>query len=143
MHNLRVKTQAKAADMRDGDWLGALLIATAVTVALWFVPYAAYLTYPIRLLVTFLHEGAHALAALLTGGAVHHIGIYPDGSGVTQTLGGLYLVTVSSGYIGATLYGAALLAALRRGAKGRVLLLVTGVFIGLLTLGFVRNAFGF
>jgi len=41
-----------------------LLIATAISVVLWFVPYAEVLTYPFRIFVTFIHEGGHALAAL-------------------------------------------------------------------------------
>ena len=33
-----------------------LLLATAITVALYFIPLADYLVYPIRLFVTFIHE---------------------------------------------------------------------------------------
>lgn len=132
--------------IRDGGGMTTLLIACALTVALWFVPYAAFLTYPIRLLVTFLHEGGHALAALLTGGVVDFIKVFPDGSGVTGTRGGLEIAIVSAGYLGATLYGAALIALVRRRARGRTLLLLTGVSIALLTLAFIRpwaNLFGF
>lgn len=38
-----------------------------------FVPYGAFLLYPLVLLVTFLHELGHAALALLTGGDVHGI----------------------------------------------------------------------
>jgi hypothetical protein len=44
-----------------------LLIATLITLALWFIPFASVLTYPFRLFVTFIHEGGHALAACLNG----------------------------------------------------------------------------
>ena len=131
---------------RSGAALWTLLLACAATALLWFVPYAALVTYPIRLLVTFLHEGGHALAALATGGAVRGIEVYADGSGVTWTQGGLSLAVVSAGYLGATLYGALLIALLRRGVAGRTLLLATGIWVGLLTVGFVRpwsNPFGF
>ena len=53
-----------------------LLIATVITLVLWFLPFADYLVYPIRLFVTFIHErparvgeviateaGGHALLA--------------------------------------------------------------------------------
>lgn len=116
-----------------------LLAACAVTVLLYFIPYAEFLTYPIRMLVTFLHEGGHALMTLLTGGMVSSISIFPDGSGVTWSRGGIRFLITSSGYLGATLYGAALIYALRTGRlSGRTVLLATGVVIGLLTVCFVR-----
>jgi hypothetical protein len=130
-----------------GSGLPTLLAACALTGLLWFVPYASLVTYPIRLLVTFLHEGGHALAALATGGAVAFIRIFPDGSGVTGTRGGSEIAIVSAGYLGATLYGALLLALGRgEGRRSRGLLLSTGGFVGALTLLFVRpwdNLFGF
>ena len=130
----------------DRGALRTLLVACAITAVLWFLPYAAFLTYPIRLLVTFLHEGGHALAALATGGAVTGMAVYPDGSGVTYTQGGWRLAILPAGYLGATVYGAGLLALLRRRLTGRTLLMITAVSVGLLTLLFVRpwaNLFGF
>lgn len=111
-----------------------LITACALTVLLWFVPYAGLITYPIRLLGTFLHEGGHALATVLTGGMVSGIGIEPDGSGVTLSRGGLRLLILPAGYLGAASYGALLLALVRRNWDGRRLLLATGVLIGALAL---------
>ena len=115
-----------------------LIIAALITAALYFVPYLSFLTYPIRLLVTFIHEGSHALAALVTGGHVASLIIRPDGSGVTWSAGGVAPFVASAGYLGATLFGALLIAALRRGIAARHLLLLTGTIIGLLTLCFAR-----
>jgi len=88
-----------------------LLIATLVTLALWFVPYSNYLLYPLRLFVTFIHESGHALAAILSGGSVASLTVHPDGSGVTFTrdapLWG-WLV-LSGGYLGTALFGALML----------------------------------
>lgn len=120
-----------------------LLLAGLLTIALYFIPYAGFVTYPLRLLVTFIHEGSHALAALLTGGIPHSMAIQPDGSGVTMTSGGWGIIISSAGYLGATFYGAALIAALRRGVPGRTLLLITGAIVGLMTLLLTRNLFGF
>lgn len=119
-----------------------LLIAAAITIALYFVPYAGYVTYPIRLLVTFIHEGSHALMALLTGSPVEAIAIMPDGSGVTLTRPNNIissLLTSSAGYLGATLYGAILVGLLRRGISGRRLLFGTAIAVGLVTLGALKG----
>jgi hypothetical protein len=116
-----------------------LLVAVAATVVLQFIPYVHFLMYPLRLLVTFIHEGSHAMAAVLTGGHVRTLLLQMDnGSGVTYSGGGIGPVVSSAGYLGATLYGTLLLAALRRGVAGRRLLAFTGALIGALTLFFVR-----
>ena len=47
-----------------------LLVAATLSVVLWFIPYAEILTYPFRIFVTFINEGGHAIAALLTGNSV-------------------------------------------------------------------------
>ena len=44
-----------------------LLLAAILSIALWFIPFAEILSYPFRIFVTFIHEGGHAVAALLTG----------------------------------------------------------------------------
>src|SRR5436853_329886 len=50
-----------------GPPVRTLLIALALTVALWFIPYADALTYPLRLFATFIHQASHALAGFLVG----------------------------------------------------------------------------
>src|SRR5215210_6740506 len=89
-----------------------LLIATVLTIALWFIPFADYLVYPIRLFVTFIHEGSHALAGLLTGGSVKSLTIGSDGSGVVYSVpSGWFgaILTSSAGYLGTTAFGVLLL----------------------------------
>ena len=131
-----IKTPSRSA-------LGTLLGACALTVALWFVPVASFALYPLRLFVTFIHEGSHAVAATLTGGTAYRIEIQPDASGDTLTAGGWGIVIVMAGYLGATAYGAALLALARRPGSARVVLAVSGLIVALLDLLLVRNPFGF
>lgn len=64
--------------------------------------------YPIRLLVTFLHELGHALGALITGGKVLALQINDDGSGWTTTSGGSLGIILMGGYLGSALLGNAL-----------------------------------
>lgn len=104
-----------------------LLFAALLTIALWFIPYAGILTYPFRLFVTFIHEGGHALAALLTGNSVRSLSVSIDGSGLTETLipqGGLFsqMFISSAGYLGAMLFGALLLWLIRHRVKARFIL---------------------
>lgn len=116
-----------------------LLIAAAATIALWYIPFLSVLSYPFNIFVTFIHEGGHALAALLTGNAVASLSVATDGSGLTYTTqGGLVSQTIvsSAGYLGAMAYGALLLFLIRRAVAARYVLIGTGAFILGLTLIF-------
>lgn len=102
-------------------------------------------TWPLtRLAVTITHEGAHAVAALLTGRRLRGIRMHTDTSGVTVSSGpptgpGM-VVTLLAGYLGPALVGL--------GAAG---LLLAGYSLGLLWLWAlllaamllqIRNAYG-
>src|SRR5829696_5704567 len=103
-----------------------LLIAATLSVVLWFIPYAEILTYPFRIFVTFIHEGGHAIAALLTGNSVESLSVAMNASGETYTTrGGLIsqIFVSSAGYVGAMAYGALLLVLIRRAVAARVVLL--------------------
>ncbi len=84
------------SEVRDSFKL--LVFASLLTLALWFIPFAGVITYPIRLLVTFIHETGHALAALATFGGVNRVALDWSGSGVTFTRGGLGFLISSAGY---------------------------------------------
>jgi hypothetical protein len=116
-----------------------LLIATVLSIALWFIPFAEYLVYPIRLFVTFIHEGGHVLAALITNSAVFSLSVAPDASGqvlaVPETRLASLLIS-SAGYLGATAFGVVLLVLIRRAVQARMVLLGTAVYITLLTFVF-------
>jgi len=119
--------------------LKLLLIATVITIALWFIPYADYLVYPIRLFVTFIHEGSHALAALLTGSSVKSLAVSSDGSGevLSATAGWFSAALISSaGYLGTTAFGVLLLVLIRRAFSARIVLATSAAFVGLMTILF-------
>jgi hypothetical protein len=112
-----------------------LLYASALTLALWFIPFAGALTYPIRLFVTFLHETGHALAALATFGGVNRVDLFWDGSGRMEFQGGWRWVVWTAGYLSTTIYGSALLLTLRRERNAKKAALVTGsLMIGITAL---------
>jgi len=116
-----------------------LAIATVLTVAIWFIPYAEYAVYPIRLFVTFIHESSHALVALLTGGSVKSLTIAADGSGVVYSASSSLigtLFTSSAGYIGTTVFGVILLYLMRRNVASQKVLFSIGALLGVITLVF-------
>ena len=122
----------------------ALLAAAALSLALWFIPYAWILSYPFQLFVTFIHEGGHALAAVLTGNSVRSLSVALDTSGLTETLlpqgGGFFsrMLISSAGYVGAIAFGALLLWLVRKRVKARFVLVGSAVLIAGLT-----GVFGF
>jgi hypothetical protein len=116
-----------------------VLLASVVTLVLWFVPFADVIAYPIRLFVTLIHEAGHALAALGTWGKVNRIALDWTGSGVTETVGGAGLLISSAGYLSTTLYGAGLLLLLRRARHARAAAAGTGVLMLAVTILFGGN----
>ena len=123
-----------------------LLIAATISVVLWFIPYAEFLTYPFRIFVTFIHEGGHAIAALLTGNSVASLSVATNASGETYTTqGGLisqFLIS-SAGYLGSMAFGALLLILIRKAIAARIVLLGSGILIFALTMifGFIKPIF--
>lgn len=120
-----------------------LLIATIVSIGLWllsgYIPLIGYLTYPIRIFATFIHEGSHVLATLLTGNAVQSLSVASDGSGVvwSQSSGWFSQLLISSaGYVGTTTFGAALLVWMRYGMSSRTALYASAGFVAVMTVIF-------
>lgn len=120
-----------------------LLIAAAVSIVLWFIPFAEILTYPFRIFVTFIHEGGHAIAALLTGNSVESLSIATNASGETYTTQGgtiSQMFVASAGYLGSMTFGAFLLVLIRKAVAARIVLVCSAVMIAFLTLiyGFIK-----
>lgn len=130
-----------AQDARPQIYL--LLVATVLSIGLWllsgYLPLIGYLTYPIRLFSTFIHEGSHVLATLLTGNAVQSLSVSSDGSGVvwSQSSGWFSQLLISSaGYLGTTTFGAALLVWMRYGYSSRIALFASAGFVAVMTVVF-------
>jgi hypothetical protein len=122
-----------------------LLTAAIISVVLWFIPFAEIVTYPFRIFVTFIHEGGHALAALLTGNSVEGLSIATNASGETYTsTGGTFsqMFVSSAGYLGSMAFGAFLLVLIRKAIAARVVLIGSAALIFALTLiyGLIKPA---
>jgi hypothetical protein len=87
--------------------------------------------------VTFIHEGGHAIAALLTGNSVNSLSVATNASGETySTKGGLIsqVLVSSAGYLGSMAFGALLLVLIRKSVQARLVLLGSGVLVFALTM---------
>lgn len=123
-----------------------LLIAATISIVLSFIPFAEFLTYPFRIFVTFIHEGGHALAALLTGNSVASLSVAMNASGETYTTQGGIISQVlisSAGYVGSMAFGALLLILIRKAVAARIVLLSCGILVLAMTMifGFIKPLF--
>ena len=121
-----------------------LLLATAVSIGLWLAsryafPSLNYLVYPLQLFATFIHEGSHVLATVLTGNTVQSLTVSPDTSGVvwSQSSGWFSQLLISSaGYLGTTAFGTMLLVWMRYNFSSRNALYFASGFVGVMTVVF-------
>jgi len=117
------------------------LLIAVVVYAFW----STLAVWPLRVFVVLLHEVSHGLAAVLTGGRIVSIELSPREGGLCTTAGGWPFVISSAGYLGSALFGALFLLLGTRGRPRahRVATGLLGAALVLLTLVWVRSAFGF
>lgn len=120
-----------------------LIVATVISIliwaASWYFPLANYLVYPLQLFATFVHEGSHVLATVMTGGSVQSLTVSPDTSGVVWSLTNSWLsllIVSSAGYLGTTLFGILLLIWFRFNYSSRNALYFASGFVGVMTVVF-------
>ncbi|MCX7799350.1 MAG: M50 family metallopeptidase [Fimbriimonadales bacterium] len=118
----------------------AFCAACAASAAVWFLPWLQGMLAPLVVFNTIVHEGAHALAAVATGGSVRSIGIAGGtGNGVTLTQGGVWWIVVSAGYLGATALGVWMVGWVARPPQARRALWALCLLFAALTLLWVRG----
>lgn len=126
---------SKAVIFLRNHW--QLLLLVALVFAFWRTP----ALLPLRVLTVFFHEAAHAIATILTGGAVVEFVINANESGHVLSRGGSRFVTLSAGYLGSLLIGAALFLLAVRTRWDRWSLGALGVIIAGITLLYIRTLF--
>ncbi len=118
-----------------GHW--QLIALTALVFALWQTP----VVVPLKILVVFLHELSHGIAAVLTGGSIESLTISADQGGLAITRGGSRFVTLSAGYLGSLMIGlGVLLLALRTRTDRWILALFGVLMLGVAAL-YIRDLF--
>ena len=114
-----------------------LFALTALIFALWQTP----LVLPLKILVVYLHELSHGIAAIATGGDIEQLNVSPKVGGFALTRGGSRFVVLSAGYLGSLLIGMALLVAALRSEADRYVMAVLGTVTLLVTALYMRDAF--
>lgn len=120
----------------------ASLVGLAVLIiALWDTP----LVYPLKILVVFFHEMSHGLMAVLTGGEIVQIQVVAQEGGLCLTRGGSRVLTLTAGYLGSLVWGGTILLLAARTRLDRILSVLLGITLVLITAVYVRPfiEFGF
>ena len=124
----------------------ALIASIAITLALYFVPFGGFLSYPLVLLSTLAHELAHGLMAVLVGGKFEAFELYSDGSGVARWSGRpsrLSLAMVAgAGLIGPAIAAWMCFVLAKRARLSRLSMVVFGTLLIAAMVLVIRNAFG-
>lgn len=118
-----------------GHW--QLILLTALVFAFWQTPALT----PLKILVVFFHEAAHAFAAIATGGKVTDFMITRSQGGHVWALGGNRFVILTAGYLGSLLIGLALLVAATRTKADRWVMAGVGAVMLLISILYIRTGF--
>jgi len=118
-----------------GHW--QLIALTALVFVFWRTP----VLLPLKILIVFMHELSHALAAWITGGSVVSIEVSSGQGGVTVTQGGNLFLITSAGYLGSLLLGVTLFLAALQSRMDRRIMAVLGVVVLVVTAFYMRSWF--
>lgn len=131
------------------EQVGRLVLAGLVVVFLPALPFGNYLVYPFLILTTWFHEMGHGMAALAVGQDFQQLLIFPNGSGVAQSLiaadasAWRQVVIAAGGPLGPCAVGAALILASARERLWRPALWLMGIAIVVSVLLYVRSPTGY
>ncbi len=114
-----------------------LLVIIVAIFLVWPYP----LIWPLKMLVVFLHEISHAVAAILTGGRVVAITLSPLQGGTATTAGGNLFVIASAGYIGSLLWGVLLFMIALRSRWDRSVVAGFGIVMMIVAALYMRELF--
>ncbi|KAL7537625.1 hypothetical protein ACHAXR_010034, partial [Thalassiosira sp. AJA248-18] len=122
-----------------------LLAAIVAMVLLMNIPRLGHMLYPFQIFSTWIHESSHGAAAILAGGGISKLLIYPDTSGLAWTFtdGSNWSrgFVASAGYGGTAVLGMVLLLFRRTHRGPTVGIIGIGCLMLFSCLLYVRNTF--
>ena len=136
------------ADQAHRQRIGLLVGIAVASVILWQTEIGSLLLYPFTILATWFHEMGHGVAAMLTGSSFERLLIFPDGSGVAQSMRPAdasrltNALIAASGPLGPAIAGSLLIIASRTDKATRAALTVMGLALIVSTVIWVRTLTG-
>ena len=136
------------ADQAHRQRIVLLMWIAIGSVLLWQIEIGSLLLYPFTILATWFHEMGHGVAAMLTGSSFERLLIFPDGSGVAQSMvpanasGLTHAVIAASGPLGPAIAGSLLIIASRTEKATRAALAIVGLALIITTVIWVRTFTG-
>jgi hypothetical protein len=136
------------ADQAHRQRIGLLMGIAVASVILWQTVIGSLLLYPFTIMATWFHEMGHGVAAMLTGSQFERLLIFPDGSGVAQSMRPADAsrltdaLIAASGPLGPAIAGSLLIIASRTERPTRAALTVLGLALILSTILWVRTLTG-
>jgi len=124
---------------------GRLLIITILILICMNIPIIKWILYPFTIFSTWIHELCHGLSAILVGGSISKIMIYPDTSGLAYTSSNPDRrgFIASAGYQGTAVIGCILLLFRRTKRGPRTGTMVIALLMIISCCAWIRNVFGF
>lgn len=138
----------RTAPGSQAEHVGRLFLAAIVVMTLPALPFGTYLIYPFSILTTWFHEMGHGMAAIAMGQDFERLLIYPNGSGVAESLleydaGPLTKATIAAGGpLAPTMVGALLIIASAHPRAWRPALLGLAAAILVSVIVYVRSTTG-
>ncbi len=136
------------ADRAHRQRIGLLMGIAVASVILWQTMIGSLLLYPFTILTTWFHEMGHGVAVMVTGSQFERLLIFPDGSGVAQSMrpadasGLTNALIAASGPLGPAIAGSMLIIASRTDKPTRAALAVVGLALIISTIIWVRTLTG-
>jgi len=125
------------------DWRTVALLGAIYAVVAYF--WDTQWVLPLKLIVVFLHEISHGIAAVATGGRIVEIQLHQVEAGHCVTAGGDPALIYSAGYLGSLFFGVLILLLATRTRAERAVSVTLGILLGGFAAAFVpwgANAWG-
>ena len=125
---------------------GRLLIIIVLILICMNIPFIKYALYPFTIYSTWIHEMCHGMAAIISGGSISKLQVFPNGSGLAYTTlrnANARGFVASAGYQGTAVVGFILLIFRRTKRGPRTGTMVLACLMLLSCMIWVRNVFGF
>jgi hypothetical protein len=136
------------ADRAHRQRIVLLMWIAVASVILWQTAIGSLVLYPFTILATWFHEMGHGIAAMVTGASFERLLIFPDGSGLAQSVlpanasGLTQALIAASGPLGPAIAGSLLIIASRTDKATRMALTAVGLALIISTVIWVKTLVG-